>query len=131
MGKVQFEPPPDGSKRRVRTDAMAGWPTPWTSHAMKELKAPRRRRPRVPGAPFGVVWNVDVRRENVYRRPSGPPRIQHLRQRPAARIAARHILAGLVLSLAQPGVHVHRQRIFGFTGRRDMANVAAVVPRHE
>src|ERR1035441_6630903 len=72
-----------------------------------------------------------VRRENVDRRPTGPPRIQHLRQRPAARIAARHILAGLVLSLTQPGVHEHRQRIFGFTGRRDMAHVTAVVPCHE
>src|ERR1019366_4823801 len=91
----------------------------------------RVARLRVPGAPFGVVWNVDVRRQNVDRGPSGPPGIQHLWQRPAARIAAGYVFAGLVLSLAQPGVHEHRQRIFGFTGRRDVAHVAAVVPRHE
>jgi len=60
---------------------------------------------------------------------AGPPALQASITRAAGRRSDSH--RGVLVVLAQPGVHEHRQRIFGFAGRGHMADVAAVVPRHE
>src|SRR5258708_33637819 len=77
-------------------------------------------------APFREIVKVDIWGEKVAGRSSGTPNVHRLWQRAAAVVLSR-----LIVGPNQSCIHKHRKRIFCLSRRRDLVDVAGILPGHE